>query len=71
MFLLHGLPLSGVGAAVGLAAAVALRHVMSSLLFGIDPMDPVAYAAGRGVAMAAAAARRGARIDPMLTMKVE
>ena len=77
MFLLHGLALSGVGAAAGLVAAVALRRVMSSLLFGISPMDPAAYAAALGVTLAAAAlasyvpARRAATIDPMLTMKVE
>ena len=77
MFLLHGLALSGVGAAAGLVAAVALRRVMSSLLFGIGPMDPAAYAAALGVTLAAAAlasyvpARRAATIDPMLTMKVE
>jgi len=77
MFLLHGLALSGVGAAAGLVAAVALRRVMSSLLFGISPMDPAAYAAALGVTLAAAAlasyvpARRAATIDPMLTMKME
>ena len=51
MFLLHGLALSGVGAAAGLVAAVALRRAMSSLLFGISPMDPAAYAAALGVTL--------------------
>jgi putative ABC transport system permease protein len=77
MFLLHGLALSGVGAAAGFVAALGLGRVMSSLLFGIGPTDPVAYAAALGVTVAAAAlasyvpARRAARINPMLTMKVE
>jgi ABC-type antimicrobial peptide transport system permease subunit len=77
MFLLHGLALSGVGAAAGLVAALALGRVMSSLLFGIGPMDPAAYASALGVTVAAAAlasyvpARRAATIDPMETMKVE
>ena len=77
MFLWHGLRLSGVGAAAGLVAALALGRVMSSLLFGIAPTDPTAYAAALGVTLAAAAlasyvpARRAATIDPMLTMKVE
>jgi hypothetical protein len=76
IFLLHGLALSGVGAAAGLVAALALRRVMSSLLFGIGPMDPAAYAAALGVTVAAAAlasyvpARRAATIAPMATMKV-
>ena len=77
MFLLNGLALSGMGAAAGLVGALALRRVMSSLLFGIGPMDPVAYAAALGVTIAAAAlasyvpARRAATIDPVMTMKVE
>ncbi len=50
---------------------------MSSLLFGIGPMDPAAYVAALGVTVAAAAvasyvpARRAATIDPMETMRVE
>jgi predicted permease len=77
MIMLQGLALSGAGAAAGLVAAVALRRVMSSLLFGIGLMDPTAYAAALAVTIAAAAfasyvpARRAARIDPMLTMKAE
>jgi len=77
MFLLHGLVLSGTGAAVGLVAAVASGRVMSSLLFGIGAMDPVAYLAALGVTVVAASlasyipARRAATIDPMVTMKVE
>jgi ABC-type antimicrobial peptide transport system permease subunit len=77
MFLRHGLALSGAGAAAGLVAALTLRRVMSSLLFGIGPMDSVAYASALGVTLAAAAlasyipARRAASIDPLLTMKAE
>ena len=44
MFLLHGLALCGVGAVVGLVAAMALGRLMSSLLFGVGPLDPAAYA---------------------------
>jgi ABC-type lipoprotein release transport system permease subunit len=50
---------------------------MSSLLFGIGPMDPAAYAAALGITITAAAlasylpARRAATIDPMETIKVE
>ena len=65
------------GAAAGLVAALALGRVMSSLLFGIGPTDPAAYAGALAVTVAAAAlasylpARRAATIDPMITMKVE
>ena len=77
MFLLHGLALSGVGAVVGLVAAVALGRLMSSLLFGVGPMDPAAYIAALGVTIAAAAlasylpARRAATIDPIETLRAE
>jgi predicted permease len=77
MFLLHGLALSAVGAVVGLIAAMALGRLTSSLLFGVGPTDPAAYAAALGVMMAAAAlasympARRAANIDPIETLRAE
>ena len=77
MFLLHGLTLSGVGVIVGLVAAAALARSMSSLLFGIEPMDPASYLAAIGVILAAAAlatyvpARRAAKIDPIETLRAE
>jgi predicted permease len=77
MFLLHGLTLSGVGIVVGLIVAAALGRSMSSLLFGIEPMDPAAYIAAIGVILAATAlasylpARRAAMIDPMETLRAE
>ncbi len=77
MFLLHGLRLSALGVVVGLGAAAALGHAMSSLLFGIEPMDPAAYLVAIGVILAAATlasylpARRAATIDPMETLRAE
>jgi len=77
MFLLHGLALCGVGAVVGLVAAIAVGRLMSSLLFGVGAMDPAAYAAALGVTIAAAAlasylpARRATTVDPIETLKAE
>jgi hypothetical protein len=77
MFVRQGLALSAVGAVVGLVAAAVLGRLMSSLLFGVGPLDPVAYAAALGATVAAAAlasyvpARRAARIDPMNTLRAE
>ncbi len=77
MFLLNGLMLSGVGAAVGLVAAAALGRVMSSLLFGLSAMDPAAHIGALVVILSAAAlasylpARRAAAIDPMETLRAD
>jgi predicted permease len=77
MFLLHGLALGGIGAVVGLVAAAALGRLVSSLLFGVSPLDPAAFIAALVVILAAAAiasylpARRAATIDPMETLKAE
>jgi ABC-type antimicrobial peptide transport system permease subunit len=77
MFLLHGLTLSGMGVMIGLVAAATLERSMSSLLFGIEPLDPAAYFAAIGVIVASAAlasylpARRAAAIDPVETLKAE
>ena len=77
MFVLHGLALSGVGAVVGLVAAMGLARLMSSLLFGIGPMDPVAYVVALVVTMASSAlasylpARRAAAISPIETLRNE
>jgi predicted permease len=77
MFVLHGLRLCAAGVVVGLVAALGLTRLLSSLLFGVGPADPVAYAAALGVTIAAAAlasyvpARRAAAIDPMETLRAE
>ena len=77
MFLRQGLTLAGVGVAVGVSAAVVLGRWMSSLLFGVSPLDGVTYAAALGVTTIAAAlasyvpARRAATIEPIETLRAE
>ena len=77
MFVVHGLMLSAIGVVVGLVGAAALARAMSSLLFGIAPMDPAAYVTAIGVILVAAAlatyvpARRAAAIDPIETLRAE
>ena len=45
MFLRHGLWLTATGIALGIGVALVLTRVMSALLFGVGPTDPMTYAA--------------------------
>ena len=66
-----------IGAAAGLAAALALSGLMKSLLFGIGPRDPLTFVAAPVifvvVALVAAyvPARRAARVSPMEALRAE
>jgi putative ABC transport system permease protein len=77
VFLLHGLTLSAAGALIGLFAAMAVGRSLSSLLYGVGPLDPAAYVAAIGVIITAATlasyvpARRAAAIDPIDTLRAE
>ena len=77
MFVRHGLALAGVGVVVGLAAAAALTRLMSTLLYGVTPLDPVTYLAVPVVLLAATAlasyvpARRAASVDPVEALALE
>jgi predicted permease len=77
MFVRQGLVLTACGAGVGLVTAVAVTQWMSSLLFGVERLDPPTYAAVLGVLVMAAAmasyvpARRAAAIDPVETLTSE
>lgn len=77
MVLREGLSLSIIGLAVGLVGAAALGRLLSGLIFGVTPTDPLTFV---GVSLllfvvAAAAcyfpARRAARIDPAGALKYE
>ncbi len=77
MFVTRGLILTGIGLVVGLVAAAALMRLLSSLLFGVNPFDPVTYAAVVAmlglVALVATwlPARHATKIDPMLALRSE
>ena len=77
IFVSRGLVLTGIGLTVGLIAAAALMRLLSSLLFGVQPFDPITYAAVvaglGGVALLATwlPARQATRIDPMLALRAE
>ncbi len=73
----HGLRLSGAGIVLGAAAALALTRVMSSMLVGVKPTDPVTFGAigVLFVGIAATAcwlpARRAAGLDPTVALREE
>jgi predicted permease len=77
MFVRHGLLLASVGVTIGLGAAAGTARLMSTLLFGISPLDPLTYAAVAAILVAAASlasylpARRAAAVDPAEALKVE
>jgi len=77
LFLRHGFLLASIGIVIGLAVAGGLTGVMSALLFGVKPLDPITYvtvAIGLGsVALLASylPARRAARVDPTSALKDE
>jgi len=67
--------LAGIG--LGITAALALTHLLSSLLFNVSATDPLAYASGAaallGVAVTATLvpALRAVRIDPTIALRAE
>jgi ABC-type antimicrobial peptide transport system permease subunit len=68
---------TGAGLAIGAAASFAVAGPLRSLLFGVEPTDPLALLAAvalmGGLALVAAAipAARAARLDPMETLRQE
>ncbi len=73
----QGMTLAISGLAIGLAGAFALTRLIRSLLFGVQPTDPVTFV-GISVLLAFIAllasyipAQRAARIDPMVSLRCD
>ena len=70
-----GLTLAGVGA--GLAGAFALIRLLSGMLFGVTPTDPMTFvAASAGLSVIAIVtcyvpARRASKVDPGIVLREE
>jgi putative ABC transport system permease protein len=72
-----GLWLAGIGIAVGILGALAMTRLLSFMLAGVSPRDPLTFT---GVALLIAAvalaacyipARRAMRVDPMVALRYE
>jgi predicted permease len=77
LILKEGLGLALVGIAAGLLIAIGTTHFVSSLLYGVSPIDPTTFAAVSAILGAVALvasfipARRAARMNPMDAMRYE
>jgi len=77
LVLRQGLLLAGIGVMVGVLGAFALTRLLSSLLFGVTPTDPVTFAAAPAILLGVAVlacwipARRAAAIDPVRALRQE
>ena|SRR5438105_3729443 len=77
LFLRHGVRLIVNGMVLGVVVAITAGQYMESLLFGVTPTDPWAFA-GIVLILAVAAgvacwlpARRAANVDPMVALRYE
>jgi len=73
----QGVLLAGIGVAIGLAAAVGVTQLMTSLLYDVRAVDPLTYAAVAACLIAVAAlasylpARRASAVDPAESLAAE
>jgi putative ABC transport system permease protein len=76
LVLRQGIALVLVGLAIGLAGALVVTRVLTTLLFGVEPTDALTFLAVSMVLVAVAAAacvipaRRAASVDPMVALRV-
>ncbi len=77
MVLAQGLRPVGLGIVIGVLAALFLSRLISDLLYGIQPADPLTFMTAPGIMVSVAVlaiwlpARRAARLDPVETLRIE
>ena len=73
----HGARLVAIGIVLGVAGAILLRSVMSTMVYGVRTLDPLAYVAAclllcaATIAACAVPARRASRLDPVAALRSE
>jgi putative ABC transport system permease protein len=77
LVLAQGLKLGAIGTGVGLVASFAVSCLMSGLLYGVRPTDPVVFTASAALAILVALAasyipvHRATKVDPMAALRYE
>jgi ABC-type antimicrobial peptide transport system permease subunit len=77
MVVKQGMTLAGLGIVIGLAGALALSRLLTALLFGVKPNDPLTFAVIGGLLALIALlacwfpARRATRVDPLVALRYE
>jgi putative ABC transport system permease protein len=77
LVLRQGMILALIGVVVGVAGALALTRVMSSLLFGVTERDPLTFGLVAGLLIVVALiacflpAHRATRVDPLIALRCE
>jgi len=77
MVLRDGAKMTLTGVAIGALAALALTRLMSSVLFGVSPTDPLTFIAVAGLLCGVALlacyipARRAMKVNPVIALRYE
>ena len=77
MILRQGMTLALIGIGIGLLGALALTRLMTTMLFGVEPTDPVTFAVIAALLTAVALlacylpGRRAMRVDPVVSLRYE
>jgi predicted permease len=77
LFLRRGMLVTAAGLVLGIGGAIAFTRVMTSLLFGVEPLDPITFAAAPivlaviAVVAAYVPSQRALAVDPVETMRAE
>jgi predicted permease len=73
----HGVALTAIGAAIGIAASLAVTRLLGSMLYGVTPGDPITLGGVSGLLLLVALtacyipARRATRVDPLSALRQE
>ena len=77
MLVSQGIVLASIGTALGIVAAIAIGHLLTRLLFGVKPSDPVTLISVTALLVAVTLvaalipARRATTVDPIVALRYE